>query len=292
MNILNSIIDFLSKMFESRTQTATPSIPSNPNPNPNPVPENPPSKPEITLLTKELIYQITSAFEGGVFGKINFSNLTGNFDDQGLSIGFLQWCTGQDSDRPLFVQMNNDHHDVLKSVLGTYYDSFVATLQLPTSQRLKWAIGINDSSNRIVPTWKAMLSQLCNTSEFQEIQMKFAESKLQKAVKYCDTYQVVSVRALALMFDIVTQNGSISEKTHNKIMSDRVAQEKQLGRKLTEREFLKIIATDRAEASNPQWINDVKLRKLCIVNGNGTVHGTFFDFDKLGLSDEPFLSKV
>lgn len=37
---------------------------------------------------------------------------------------------------------------------------------------------------------------------------------------------------------------------------------------------MSIVANRRAEAANPRWVDDVRVRKLCIARGEGTVHGT------------------
>ena len=43
---------------------------------------------------------------------------------------------------------------------------------------------------------------------------------------------------------------------------------------------LKIVANRRAEAANAKWVEDVRVRKLCIANGSGTVHGIQYDLDE------------
>ncbi len=40
-----------------------------------------------------------------------------------------------------------------------------------------------------------------------------------------------------------------------------------------------IVANRRAEAANPRWIDDVRVRKLCIARGEGTVHGIPYRLD-------------
>jgi hypothetical protein len=44
-------------------------------------------------------------------------------------------------------------------------------------------------------------------------------------------------------------------------------------------EMLKIVANRRAEAANAKWVEDVRVRKLCIANGGGSVHGIQYDLD-------------
>ena len=42
-------------------------------------------------------------------------------------------------------------------------------------------------------------------------------------------------------------------------------------------ERMRIIANRRAEAAAPQWVEDVRARKLVIANGQGALHGRQFD---------------
>ena len=54
---------------------------------------------------------------------------------------------------------------------------------------------------------------LGRTPEFQKIQVKHANGNFQQGFAMCQQYSLWSERAVALMFDIVTQNGSISKTT-------------------------------------------------------------------------------
>ena len=44
-------------------------------------------------------------------------------------------------------------------------------------------------------------------------------------------------------------------------------------------EKMRIVAVRRAEASNLRWVDDVRVRKLCIANGGGRVHGINYDLE-------------
>jgi len=43
---------------------------------------------------------------------------------------------------------------------------------------------------------------------------------------------------------------------------------------------MRIIANRRAAAANPAWVEDVRARKLTIANGQGTVHGNFYNLQE------------
>ena len=91
------------------------------------------------------------------------------------------------------------------------------------------------------------------------------------------TYGLRSERGLALMFDIRVQNGSISDVVRAQIQQDFARLEPSADRDAQEVAQLRIIANRRAEAANPQWVEDVRARKLTIANGEGTVHGGHYD---------------
>lgn len=300
MGLLNDLLNFLSKK---------PSEPPTSKPPENKVtdgktetkPQNPATIPGelkpgrvvngILDDTRLLLYRITSAFEGAELGQVNYENLTGNFDGQGLSIGFLQWCTGQGSDFYLFETMLKKYPEKMKEAMGDLFEEFAKTMAWGKKDRLTWACSINTNKKSVKPEWAEAFKKLCQTKEFQSIQNLAAENIFTKAVEYCDRYGLKSVRALSLMFDIRVQNGSINEPTHNEILQEKKSKELKLKRALTEPEFLEIIAIKRAAASNPRWAEDVKKRKLAIVYGKGLVHGENYDFNKMGLSDAPFRVK-
>jgi hypothetical protein len=52
---------------------------------------------------------------------------------------------------------------------------------------------------------------------------------------------------------------------------------------------LRIVANRRAEAAKPQWVEDVRSRKLTIANGEGSVHGRHYDLaEDFGITLRPF----
>jgi hypothetical protein len=85
---------------------------------------------------------------------------------------------------------------------------------------------------------------------------------------------------VALMFDIRVQNGSISAATEASIRADYGAIPADAAPMDIELARLQSIANRRAEAANPQFVEDVRRRKLAIANGAGTVHGMVYDLGR------------
>lgn len=165
------------------------------------------------ILQKPLAYRclaLTGTFETNAPIPECFAGLSGDFDNQGISFGALQWNLGQGSLQPLLEEMDRAHPEVLKESFDEHY----------------------------------------------------------------------SERAVALMFDIIVQNGGISKLVKAQIEQDFTRLERSENWEEQEVARLRIIAHRRAEAAKPRWIEDVRVRKLTIANGEGTVHGRYYQLQE------------
>lgn len=81
------------------------------------------------------------------------------------------------------------------------------------------------------------------------------------------------------MFDIAVQNGGISALVRAQIEQDVEREGPWDDREAEEVSRLRIVASRRAEAANPRWVEDVRARKLCIADGAGMVHGGYYDLE-------------
>jgi len=100
---------------------------------------------------------------------------------------------------------------------------------------------------------------------------------MERVMIICDKYKLKTIRGFALALDIVVQNGSISSEAA-KVIDAAIAKTPNI----TEKKLLGVIAN--AVSGNSA---DVRSRKLAIVNGQGTVHGSMLYLDSsYGLSDK------
>jgi len=239
--------------------------------------------PPPAILQEPLAYRclaLTGAFETGAPIPECFAALAGDFDGQGLSFGALQWNLGQGTLQPLLGEMNRRHPKVVKDVFHEYHPVLKAVLEAGRADQLAWARSIQDPRRFVIhEPWRGLLKTLGRREEFQDIQVKAADRLYRSALALCRTYRVRSERAVALMFDIKVQNGSISEVVQAQIEAD-VARLKPSGTWAEDEVArLRIIADRRAEAADPRWVEDVRARKLTIANGEGTVHGNSFSLE-------------
>jgi hypothetical protein len=97
-----------------------------------------------------------------------------------------------------------------------------------------------------------------------------------------DRFSVKNELGLALCFDTAVQNGGIDQteatRIRNKIEQTPPA---------TQQDLRLIITNVVAENSKPQFIEDVRKRKLSFATGKGTVHGSKYDVKTWGLDEFP-----
>ncbi len=223
---------------------------------------------------------LTGSFETGQPPPDCFAGLSGDFDGQGISLGVCQWNFGQGSLQPLLQEIDQTHPEVVDAVFEDHAAEFRAVLGESQDEQMNWARSVQDGQHNVLDPWNGMLKALCRRPEFQAIQTSHAGSLAAAARALCAEFGVRSQRALALLFDIKVQNGSISDIVKAQITGDFAALTPSGNADADEVARLRIIANRRAEAANPKWVEDVRTRKLTIANGQGTVHGRVYDLQE------------
>lgn len=218
---------------------------------------------------------LTGSFETSTPPPQCFSGLTGNFDGQGISFGALQQNFGQGSLQPLLNKMIASYHDVIAGIFGDDFAELQSMLAMTDKeQQVAWAAGKQTAKFNVVQPWNGYFVALGQTTQYQAIQADAAGNVYEKGLGYCRQFGLKSERAAALLFDIVTQNGSINATITAQINSDFAALPPD---EADETPRLQIIANRRAEAAKAAYVEDVRTRKLTIANGHGVVHGMTYD---------------
>lgn len=244
--------------------------------------------PEPGIVAKPLDFKclaLTGSFETNAPVPECFAGLSGDFDGQGMSLGVCQWNIGQGSLQPLFQAMDRKYHSVVKDIFHDDYPVWVAWLEEDRQEQLNWIRNLQDLRHNLAEPWRGYFRALGRTEEFQDIQRVAADKLMKRVLAFRRKYSLRSDRAAALMFDILVQNGSINAVTDAQIKTDCARLDPSLSDEGREVESMKIIANRRAEAAKPQWVEDVRRRKLTIATGEGTVHGRYYNLEEqYGLS--------
>jgi len=239
--------------------------------------------PASAISYKPLGYRclaITGSFETGAAIPDCFAGLSGDFDGQGISFGVLQWNFGQGTLQPLLKRMCTDYGETAQALFHDHYGQLTAALNGTKGAQMLFARSIQDPiRKRVNEPWRGMFKALGRSEEFQRIEAEAANSLYKASRQLCSAYGLWSERGVALMFDIKTQNGSIGSSVQGQIKADFQALPASLSDEEREVGRLRIVANRRAEAAKAMWVEDVRARKLCIANGNGTVHGIEYDLE-------------
>lgn len=245
-------------------------------------------KPQLAASpVSERCLALTGSFETGGQPPDCFCGIAGDFDGQGISFGVLQWNLGQGTLQPLLKDMVDQHSDVCDFIFHENLETLTSLGAASRGEQLEFARSIQ-TKGRIHEPWMGMLKTLGRTPEFRAIQSDHAVKLLDQAKNMCREYQLTSQRALALMFDICTQNGSIGPIVKSQILADYAALPAG-GADDAEVARMKSVANRRAAACRPEFVDDVRRRKLTIAEGTGTVHGIPYDLERVfGITLEPF----
>jgi hypothetical protein len=243
--------------------------------------ETPPATPLLDAPIGERCLALSGAFETSTGFPDCFCGLTGDFDGMGMSYGVLQWNLGQGTLQPLFSDVLSAHEDVMAGIFHDNLDALKNMLASPSDAQLQWSRAIQDPVRHVIfEPWKGLFLSLGRAPEFQAVQVAHAQTRQQQATALCQRFGVTTERALALMFDICVQNGSIGSDVEAKIRADFAAIPADADPMDAEVARLQSIANRRAEAASPAFVEDVRVRKLTIANGAGTVHGVPYDLEQ------------
>jgi len=243
--------------------------------------------PRPSIVYQSLDYRclsLTGSYETGAGIPDCFAGVSGDFDGQGISFGVLQWNFGQGSLQPLLKRMFSEHPEISRAIFHDRFDLIRSKLHGAKSELMSFARSIQHPIKHFLyEPWRGMFKSLGRTGEFQRIEVSSANSLYLAALQLCADYGLWSERGVALMFDILVQNGSISSVVKGQIIADfqtvsaGVEDELEVAR-------MRVVAKRRADAAKVRWREDVLARKLCIANGTGTVHGIPYDLaDQFGI---------
>jgi hypothetical protein len=242
-----------------------------------------PASPLASAPLSERCLALTGSFETGKYPPDCFCGISGDFDGMGISFGVLQWNVGQGSLQPILQQMFEQHEPVAQAIFHEHFDDVKKLGTAALAEQLAFSRSIQQRG-QISEPWFGMLVTLGRAAECQMIQSAQAAKLYAQALEMCTEFGLVSERAVALMFDIATQNGSISNAVKAQIKADFTTGD--------EVARLCSVANRVAAASKPAFVADVRTRKLAVANGGGTVHGIVYDLaDMFNITLNPFAGR-
>lgn len=235
---------------------------------------------------------ITGPFEGA-----GYSNISNDFDQQGISAGILQWCFGQGSLQNVILKKYIAKHGSIDKLgifpSGVKMDEIakLGPAQALVVVRRNMLNGVNVKSD-----WLAAWKKFMLLPAVIILQKDGCAAVAKGAKSLCEQWGMEgSERAFCFFFDIVTQNGSMRTAKRRVITRGEaqslVGKANEQCRRIwapliasasQEQMILLAAAFDRASTSRVQYFHDVYARKGTIALGSGFVHGRRWDLFPTG----------
>jgi hypothetical protein len=239
-----------------------------------------------TVLTRlpaptlfERCLQLTAAFEGH-----NYTLAVGNFDGAGLTWGIIGFTLSNGEVQSLLTALDAANPQWIDAAFGANAARLRRMLGSPLAEQKAWAQRNTVEGGGLAEPWKAGFAALGNLTPVREAQRRKAlRDYYEPALRTAQRQGMTSELGIALAFDIHVQNGSIKD-TAAAAISRQLAQLPNT----TERVRREIVANAVADASKPEFREDVRSRKLTIARGSGTVHGRAYGLANWGLAEVPF----
>jgi peptidoglycan hydrolase-like protein with peptidoglycan-binding domain len=230
--------------------------------------------PVPTLFERSL--QLTAAFEGH-----NYTLAVGDFDGAGLTWGIIGFTLSNGEVQGLLVDLDAADRRFIDSAFGPAAAELRQMLRSPLAQQMAWAQRNTVDGRGLAEPWKAGFAALGNLTAVREEQRRRArQNYFQPALQTAARASLTSELGIALAFDIHVQNGGIKD-----VAAAAIARQLATIPNASERARREIIANAVADASKPEFREDVRLRKLSIARGAGTVHGRAYRLENWGLAD-------
>jgi murein DD-endopeptidase MepM/ murein hydrolase activator NlpD len=231
-------------------------------------------RPVPTLQERALA--VTAAFEGH-----GFDLAAGNYDGAGLTWGIIGFTLQHGSVSALILEAHTQDPSLVQQAFGKNADELLTIMRAPRPRQLAWAdsISIGARKTGVREPWKGCFRRFGQLAAVQALQVARVQSAYwDPARRTAKELGLKTELGLALCFDIHVQNGSVRPSAREQIR--REVAENPIHK---ERELRVIVANAVADASRPQYREDVRSRKLTLATGAGKVHGATYVLRNWGL---------
>lgn len=218
----------------------------------------------------ETAFNVTAGFETS---GDKFQQITGNFDDMGLSFGPAQVNFGTGTLQPLFREFLKADEPALRACFSDPddYDLWIRVLDMPLKQQIAFAdrISTGASNANVIQPWKSYFQAVGRVPKFRTIMVEMVlrdyGKKLLAAVallkRVRPDIRIDHLRCMCSLWDLVVQQGSL-DKALPEIQA-RVRQE------LPADQFhlVRIAVEERGKKARAEFVDDCISRRVGVLNG-------------------------
>ena len=160
---------------------------------------------------------------------------SGNWDDQAISHGVLQYNFGQGTLQPLWNHLNTNYNQLCRDIFGADYQQWADLINAPLAEQRIFGTNIIDPNNshKIINPWKDYFMTLGTSQPSIDKQIEMSDSWHSNGLKWFKNLGLYSRRAYALCFDIsVFRWGAFFRKMFVFTDFNKLTQQAKQGRKL------------------------------------------------------------
>ena len=209
------------------------------------------------------------------FNLAQFASLESMLNKWKSSSGFTSKATAMDTEFSVESNFSKLDDPAIVEVEEGILEAPSMKASASIQATLNWATSTLYNGSSFKPEWKKSLQNLARSPAYVSEQLSAAEAIHQKAVGYLTSLGFKEMRSYLFLFDIVVQNGGLSSSVINNYKSWAKSNPK-----ATETAKLTRLLELRITSVLSQYKNDVRSRKMSIINGKGTVHGAARDYAK------------
>lgn len=225
---------------------------------------------------RERCLGLTSTFEGH-----GYTLAQGNFDGAGVTWGIIGFTLKGGELTNLVNDAYKSDATLVETCFGNCTDTLLKVLGEPWDAQLAWSDSVSSGSSKTIlaEPYKSGFYKLGESPLGQQLQQARVDADYyQPALATAKAYGLTTELGIALCFDIHVQDGGIAKSVGDSVRS-------QMKSGMSEHDVRVLIANGVADHASAAWREDVRIRKLTVATGEGTVHGTTYVLKNWGLDE-------
>ena len=224
---------------------------------------------------------LTAAYEGQ-----GYTLAVGNFDGAGLTWGIVGFTLLTGDLAKVIKTIEARSPGILATSFGDNAAELLHILGTSKADKTAWANKISTGPKKVGlrTDWLDGFETLGNRAIARAVQDEIAHDDYWRiAARDLGTYGKMTELDAAIFFDTAVQSGGVNDEKGDAVR----AALKKLPGGASDRDRLSAIAEALTTGVNPNYVSDVRSRRMSIATGTGKVHGATYKISNWGLDQLP-----
>ncbi|MCY1344743.1 hypothetical protein D9M69_307850 [compost metagenome] len=220
------------------------------------------------VQAQEIALLVSTGYEGKA--ELDFEALAGNFDQQGMSFGIIQWNFGQGTLGPVLKEMRDTDSAAFDACFGANMNLQTLINALNSGDQtaqFNWSTSVQSSNQA---GWKQAFKNIGEVEQFKAIQLKHAAKYHDNVLKCISLMREIAsqhmtsvqLRTYVALYDLCVQQNDLTKAKQDIIAgypSSNVS---------NQHELLIYVCKKRAERAASAWVADCLSRRMGIIQGS------------------------